>query len=300
MRGIIKGVAGAAVVAALGYGAYRLYKRYKDRNKVEQEIITVDEAVKIRESKLKPLPSEVLESIRKAEAEESNVIDFAKSKLRDIPMRPKEMLSYDGDEDDGSEFEIEEDGGEETVKKGTDPNSIDALEQYIRMQTAEFDNGSNNEIIIRTLHRHEFRPATIADETLYGALLDRRREFFGPDSKWAKGVSWADVILNYAEKLEYHLEESLEHWTTYILDQIGLKQRMSKDEIDMYLADLENHTFYNHTTGYFGMFGLDDGGMIELDDMLQYAVEKRYSFEMEFNSFLGMVLEDDEDDNEGV
>ena len=309
MRGLIKGLVGAAAVAALGYGGYRLYKKYKVWKSFKPEIITVAEALKLRDDKFKPLPSEILEDIKKTENDK--VVDFpirpisaktkfeeATEKLKFVPMRPKEMLYelQEDDEEDECDYYAKDKVTEE-VRKGTDPNSLDALEQYMSMQTAEFDNGSNEDVLIRTLHRHPFVPVTLGDHTLFDAMLDTRIDFFGADSKWAKSASWGDLIMHYAERLNYHLEDGLTHWVQYLIEQIGIKRRDTRDEIEMVIDDLVNHDFTNMTTGLFGLFGLDEDGQIDLESQLEYSVSKRYSFEMEFNSFLGMVMDDDDDDN---
>lgn len=285
MRGLTKGLIGAAAVAALGYGGYRLYKIFKARKKFVPEVITVEEALKLRAENLKPLPSEILENIEK---EAHTSVNFA-------PMRPKEVLYDLQENEEWDDFKKDEVTPE--VRKGTDPNSLDALEQYFSMQTAEFDNGSNEDTLIRMLHRHPFKPITLGDQTLQDALLSNRIDFFGMESKWTETVTWADVILHYAEKLNYHLEDGLTHWVRYMFDQIGIKRRDTKEDINMYLDDLVNHDFTNMTTGLFGLFGLDEAGQIDLESQLEYSVSKRYSFEMEFNSFLGMVIDDDDEDD---
>lgn len=237
----------------VGTVALIVYKKYK-KMKLEKEAITVDDLGDILASKEEPV----------ADDEEEEVAEDII--LSDIP--------------EVGEFEL---------KKGTDPNSEYALEQFINMQTAEFKKGSEQERVLRTLYKHEYEPENSGDRTTYDNLLDIRREFFGEDSKWSGSTTWAELILYYAERLTYDLDNTIEYWTTYILDHLQIDTGTREEDLIDTFYNLNDHEFVNHDSGYFGLFGLDDEAMKVLYNHLLRSMYHKYAFEMEFNAFLNMI-----------
>ena len=221
-----------------------------------------------------------------------------------IPMSKRTSAEVDEEAETEEEFGYEdeikyidetrqeklEEGGENKLKRGVDPNSKYAMETYIRAKISEVS--SHNHSVIYKLFEYEFAPATAADRITYEVLLERRMEFFGPSSKYSNFVSWADLILYYAERMDFDLDEGIGRWTDYILTQLDITATTKDDDINYILHDVAHHRFLNHETGFATMFALDDAGMMFVQKMISRTISKEQTFEMEFNAFLNEQLGD--------
>ena len=248
------------MTAVLGFTAYAVYE-YKKVSKQMEEAITIDQAQK------------EVEDAEDKEIEER----------------------YNNGETDGLREEMVEIGLDEyenptPIRKEDeelrhDPNSREARDQFIKMKIAEWppDEGAHN--ILVYLFTFPFAPTTEDDKLLRKVLMYNREEFFGPDSKWNSRITWADVILHYAENLEFNLGHTITYWTEFILDNMGIHELMSSETVDEMLAHLSNHTFWN-SDDRFGLFGLDDD---QLDDAYLIAddqVDPSLTFDIQFNEYL--------------
>ena len=249
------------MTAVLGFTAYAVYE-YKKVSKQMEEAITIDQAQK------------EVEDAEDKEIEER----------------------YNNGETDGLREEMVEIGLDEyenptPIRKEDeelrhDPNSREARDQFIKMKIAEWSPGDEAHDLLMYLFTFPFTPTNEDDKLLRKVLMYNREEFFGPDSKWNSRITWADVILHYAESLEFNLGESINHWTEYMLDNMGINVIMSSESLDRLLSDLANHSFYNEDTNRFGLFGLNDD---ELDNAYLIAddqVEPGLTFDIQFNELL--------------
>ena len=268
-------MAGVAVAAASSFVVWKLWKKHKEENDVPEEIIRVEDLKRLKE--------------------EAGVIPkfgSAKDVLEDDPLEPVFDMGFE----DFEETEInDEEDGETKMRKGTDPNSSYALEQFINMNTADLQKGCRDDQMLRVLFSIPFKPETTGDRVLYGALLASRLDFFGQDSKWSNIVTWADVVIHYANKLDFEIAGGISAWIHHFFEHLQFVPKMNREELKFQLSNLAKHNFINHNTGLFGLFGLDDSGCTDLHCQLEYSVEKRYSFEMEFNSFIEMKLSEEEE-----
>ena len=198
------------------------------------------------------------------------------------------------------EFYEEEDEEEEVEKlrKGIDPNSLEALESYVNMKTSGFLLNSKEDRVIGKLFELPFRPANQADHVPYDGILYERKEFFGENSKWARTATWGDLVLYYAQRIAYNLDDSMEHWAAYLIDQLDITPESPKYEVDAILEDVRHHEYVNKTSGLIGLFGLDDAGRAFMDTQLAYTIHKTITFEFELNAFLNMTMDDEDDVDE--
>ena len=174
---------------------------------------------------------------------------------------------------------------EEEEKLLHDPNSHEARMQFIEMKLAEWPHEEGTRLMLFNLFAFPFKPTSEEDKLLKKVLAYNREEFFGPDSKYNSKITWADVILHYAENLEFNLGHSITYWTEFILDNMGINAMMSVETVDQMLLDLSNHTFWN-AGDQFGLFGLDDD---QLDDAYLIAddqVDPSLTFDIQFNEYL--------------
>ena len=249
------------ITAVLSFTAYAIYE-YKKVSKQMEEAITVDQAQK------------EIEDAKDREIEErynNGETDGLREEMVEIGLEEYENPT-----------EMEE---EEMVLKH-DPNSREARDQFIKMKIAEWSPGDEAHDLLIYLFTFPFKPTREDDKLLRKVLIYNREDFFGPDSKWNSRITWADVILHYAGLLEFNLGESINYWTEFLLDNMGVSVVMSSESLDKLLLELSNHTFYNDDTNRFGLFGLNDD---ELDNAYLVAdgqVEPGLTFEIQFNELL--------------
>ena len=189
------------------------------------------------------------------------------------------------DEEIEEEYENTTEVIEEEEKLLHDPNSREARMQFIEMKLAEWPHEEGARLMLFNLFAFPFNPTNEEDKLLRKVLSYNREEFFGPDSKWNSEIAWGDVVLHYAENLEFNLGGTINYWTEFMLDNMGIHQSMSSEAVDEMLADLENHTFWNEDD-LFGLFGLDDD---QLDDAYLIAddqVDPSLTFDIQFNEYL--------------
>ena len=238
------------ITAVLGFTAYAIYE-YKKVSKQMEEAIDINQA--------------------KREVEEAEDDGYDE---------------YDEDDEyDIQEYENITGDIEEEEKLLHDPDSLEARMQFIEMKLAEWPHEEGARLMLFNLFAFPFKPTNEEDKLLRKVLSYNREEFFGPDSKHNSEITWADVILHYAENLEFNLGGTINYWTEFMLDNMGIHRSMSSEAVDEMLADLENHTFWNEDD-LFGLFGLDDD---QLDDAYLIAddqVDPSLTFDIQFNEYL--------------
>lgn len=256
-----KHLLGLGVVALAGAATYFLVKEYKKRS---AKVLTIEEIENIIDSKHH---RDLQEAIK---ADEEN-LELSHKEL-------KERARH--------------------LKKGQDPSSLVALNTFISMHLADLD---ENTIAYRGLEKLfgiEFEPSTRGDIVLHNALKTERADFFGlgSRSKWIDNITWADVVVFYAEKLEYHLGYTNDYWIGYIIDCMDIDSKEGK-ELEYTLNAMADHDYINDDTETFGIFGIDADSMGRLEDQVIHAVDKAYTFDMELSAALHMFMERDEEED---
>lgn len=249
------------ITAVLGFTAYAIYE-YKKLSKQMDEAITIDQAQR---------EVEAAQDKEIEERYENGETDGHREEMIEIGLEEYENPTLIGKEDEELRH---------------DPNSREARDQFIKMKIAEWppDEGAHN--ILVYLFTFPFAPTTEDDKLLRKVLMYNREEFFGPDSKWNSRITWADVILHYAENLEFDLGYTITYWTEFILDNIGIHEMMSSESIDQMLSALANHSFYNEDTDRFGLFGLDDDQLDNAYLIADDQVEPGLTFDIQLNEYL--------------
>ncbi len=271
---------GTAVMAVSAFIGWKVWKNYKDELGTG-EVISVEDIKRLKEAAGVSSVKEPIQSHEDVMEDEDD----------------EDVMEDEDDEDvmeDEDDEDVMEEGGD-IMRKGTNPNSLQALEQYINMLTADFEKNSKNENVIRLLFDIPFNPETAGDKVLLESLQNKRFDFFGPMSTWGRKVSWGDVFIHFAESIDYEIGGGVYNWVNYLIRHTQLDPRMSTAEIKFELTQIAKHNFINHSTGMFGLFGLDDSGCEDLNNQLAYAIEKRHTFQMEFNAFIEMKLSEEEE-----
>ena len=167
-----------------------------------------------------------------------------------------------------------------------EPNSNQALQQYIDMVLAEWHIGDFTRSRMKELFYFPVIPQNDGDDTLAGQLKDYRRSFFGHASKWSEEVSLADVILHYARKMDYNCGGGPRSWVEMFLESSGLDEADTSDEIGHISERIQLHNYYNEAMDEFGLFGLTRYQMEQVHRIAQQTIEGLPTFEMEFNVLL--------------
>ena len=263
MRGLTNVIIGGVTVIS-GICIVVLFKKYY---KKREPILTMEDINKIIAEKEMSEADLVIDKV----SEESFVIDIS---LEEEP-------------------NVEEEEGIMHMRKGTDPNSLSALEQYINLKLADYIN-EDQEMLLE-LFKYKFEAHNVADRVLSEAICDDRELFFGPRSRHIHDITWADLIIHYIDKIHFHLGDEPNRMAAYIIGNLDISMGSNEFEIRDTLEEVASHTYINKDTGLFGLFGVDDSGIEQMQVQLEHAVEKKYSFEMEFNAFLGMSIDDNEE-----
>lgn len=225
-------------------------------------------------------------------------VDQAQRELEDFENLTIEER-YDSGDTDGlrenmleigiDEYENPQEFTEEDEVLKHDPNSQEALEQFIAMNLAEWAPGSETYDTLVYLFTFPFAPRTEGDELLRLGLINDRMDFFGEESKWNNRVTYADVILHFAREIMFNVDGSIGFWVDLLLENVGITQFTSSATVDYILKELNNHTYMNDDTGMYGLFGLDDDGIDEAYVTADKQVNTDITYEIQFNEFLKRI-----------
>ena len=251
-------IAGALIgLAFISYNAYKEYRKELDRAREEFD---EKEAVKQEEMKKE------LDDIRQEMLEKENEVIVEE----EIPPSQTEIqVNY-----------YREEEGVEDLRHN--PNSIQAINQYKEMLSAEIRDVKVLETLW-PLWDVMFRPQSKKDRILRDTLLFDRIDFFGEDSVFVKDVSFAEVILYYAEKAKYDINYEMELTTKAWLYHLGIFHRAGAYTIDKGVRDAVNHDLLT-PDGLYTMFGLDEDGYQELLSHLDDEGDS--NFNQECNTWL--------------
>lgn len=156
-----------------------------------------------------------------------------------------------------------------------DPNSDEALEQWVSIKTANVMKVSNVRILYR-LFEHEWiipEECHEADSILMDNLVEERLEFFGPESKWINQVTIAEVILHLAGLLEFDLGEDIPvDWLEFMFENLLLYPNIDDEDLMELLNDLTNHQYYVDGDNYgHGVFRLKEPEMGFMDGYYRFV-----------------------------
>lgn len=289
------------IVLIIGGTIYAI-KKSKDMKKLEEEEISVEEARAEVEARRMAKMDENAEEFGEMMEDLRGEADWNKGFMRgeDIVEKLKEAKVTVGPIDvEGvpTSFEVEdmepveeEEESEEDDELRHDPNSTDAREQYIRMELAEWRPLDDTYQTLNNLFDFPFVPHNDGDHDLLTRIIDHRVQFFGFESKWAKEVTFADIILYYARQAEFNCGESVSYWAEYFLSLNELDHRYTNADLDDTIDQLNAHTYYNEHTKTYSLFGLSQDYMEQAVKIANMNVDSWVTYEIEFNEFLKSCL----------
>lgn len=278
------------LVGVVGLSIYAI-KKAKDQQKTEEESISVEQAkaeVEDHKAQLMKEAWEILEKEDEDEEEPADIVDenrFEYLEPVDINKIPGENIgfTYDGVRWDVPLIEVMTE--EDTILRH-EPNSNEARNQFIRMELAEWRADEDTYSILLDLYQHPFITENDGDWDLKTKIIDYRVQFFGFGSRWAKEVSFADVILHYARAATFNMDESVRYWVHYFLQFNEFELQSSEQTRDVLIQELNNHTYYNRRKDTYGLFGLSQRSMDEALKIATMNMDNCVNYEIEFNEFL--------------
>lgn len=294
---------GAITIGAIVGGTIYAIKKAKDVEKQEEQAITLDEAKAIVNSGKRNDDAELVEEARIIT--EIEVVEPKKPSVKLVSeMEVMEEDDYDEYEEDYIDETIEgpsiptveplvdfyyvEEGinpKEDKVLR-FDQNSDAAKHQFIRMELADWEFTDSAYRIMLQLFEFPFVPTTPGDEILRTQVIDYKVQFFGFGSKWAKEVSFADVMFHYARRAEFDCGECVQYWIDYFLQFNAFSWDSTSQEMDTHILRLNSHTYFNEERQTFGLFGLSRESFDQAIKIANRNIDRSVTYEIEFNEFL--------------
>ena len=193
------------------------------------------------------------------------------------------MPYYDDDDDSDDKIGY---FTEEDRKLRHEPNSMEALKQYKRMELAELEGANEVYQTMLRLFDFPFEPVNDGDHMLLTQIIDYRVRFFGFKSRWCKKVSFAEVILHYAKAAQFNCDESVGYWVEYFLSFNDLWYQYASTEFDRTISLLNAHKYFNKDRGTYGLFGIDSRSMEQAVRIANQNFDNSLTYEIEFQEFL--------------
>lgn len=302
-------VLGTITIVAIIGGTIYAIKKSKDAAKAEGEEISLEEASKIvaYDQKVKTASKKLYEENKFNSKYEEIFKAGGTPKVTVGPIKIDGVTTYlevkpyeseefeDEDETEEPEY-VQADFIENTHQHEGDeelryePNSREALSQFIKMELAEWAPLDDTHQTLRNLFEFPFKPVNDGDHLLRTQIIDYRAQFFGHASKWTKDVTIADIILHYARQAEFQVGENVKYWTEYFLQFNEVDVDTASQHIDDWINHINNHVYFNEERATFGLFGLTRESMDMAIRIANRNIDGSVTYEIEFQEFLKSCL----------
>ena len=287
----------ATVLVIVGGTVYAIRKSIKAKLDGE-EIITADEAVLEAQSRRVKMEEFAMTTDEMDEMKDDvrDEVDWNLSFTRvneELPEDDEQAASDEGHgyyDDVNFDMPLKEYMTEEDKVLRHEPNSMEAKQQYMKMELAEWVPMEDAYQTLLKLFNFPFIPQNDGDHMLMTKIIDYRVQFFGFKSRWAKEVSFAEIILYFAKLTDYNCGGGIRQWVDHILNHNDLDHLATSGKIEGVLERLNSHTYFNEQTGTYGLFGLDEGYIQSAIAIAQRHVDNSLTYEIEFNEFLKSCL----------
>lgn len=155
-----------------------------------------------------------------------------------------------------------------------DVNSDQALEQFNEMLLADFDRGSDDWFVLRQMLDEPVLSDIPKDSITANNIIERRKAFFGHDSKWTNQWTWGEVIIYYGSRASNDLprESYIDYVENWLIDL-----DVDLDYFESFISDLNNNELWYN--GVYGLFSIDDDAIES--HCLNYGFESRHVVPLE-------------------
>lgn len=281
-------IMGAITISLIVGGAIYCIKKYRD-SLDEEGPITVDDARALwekRKAELATSTQEVGEALGVEQSEIEELVEEARDEAswNTGVEEPNDEYDYYDDVDWNTplaDYITEED---RTLRFEAD--SIQARDQFIKMELAGLLPGQQEYQIMKRLFEFQFEPLNDGDEILYSQLADYRSEFFGEHSRWNDNITIGDIITYFARRIDYNVGGGDTSWIIHILEHIGVSELDSSEKIGSVISDLNKHVYENNHKDTYGLFGLHFDDVYAAEEMAGKTVDGQLTYDIEFNTFL--------------
>lgn len=166
-----------------------------------------------------------------------------------------------------------------------DINSDQALEQFNEMMLADFDRGTDEWFILRSLLDEPVLSDIPQDQITASNIIERRSEFFGPDSKWSNEWTWGEVFIYFGSRAARDLpsESYMDYVENWIVD-MGI----DVEYMESVVQDLNNTEFWYN--GVYGIFSLYDEDVEEHCRNYRFANRHVLPLETQYQIWLSKKL----------
>lgn len=284
-----KQLIGLITITAIVGGTVYFIKKYKDSLE-EEAPMTAEEAkayVELHKYKAAKTTAEVAKELNMNESEVREIVEVV---TEEADPRGDIELHYDFYDDVDWDVPLSETITEEEKKLRFDKDSIQAKDQFIKMELADLTPGQQEYQIMRRLFDFQFEPLNDGDIILHGHLIDYRTEFFGINSRWNEHVTMGDVVAHYARRLDYNISNGVGHWICHILHYLEISELASSQEIGAVIDLLNQHKYENKTRDTYGFFGLHFDYIVEAEEMAEKNIDGQLTYDIEFNVFLNSIV----------
>lgn len=291
------------IVAIIGGTVYAI-KKARDADKLEDEVITLDQAKyevehggRIKHTEA-PDPDRPIKNYNEVDVKTSRVmaavdtpgtIEFSDD-IREVADYNSSFGTSEDEEVLNDPLDFHEPGVPLKVEEGDElrfePNSPEARRQFIEMELAEWEYESPMYATLERLTAFPFKPMNDGDQMLATKIIDYKSQFFGITSRWTKEVTFTDVILYFGRLADYNLGKGVYYWVEHFMDHNDLGDTHSSYDIDNILKSMNKHSYYNEGMDSFGLFGLDRFRMDLAIETAQQNIDNQVTYEIEFNEFL--------------
>lgn len=243
-----------ALCGSVGYVVYRSWKAYKEENakdpvvldvKVEDKDVTNAEVVDEPEQSDGIVKFDINKNQQRPYDLEVEVEDYT-----DLEVLDTIKMDEDG-KDAWTGIMIE--GMDEELKH--DKDSIEAWNQYVDMMLSDFQSYATSADVLDRLFNITFAPVNKDDGLALSHIIDERRRFFGPDSKYSKYGSFAELLIYFANKMNWNYDVGLEDAMKFLIENLEIDPSVGDTRLGNTCADLKDHNFVNSKERY-GLFGL--------------------------------------------
>lgn len=254
----------AVSAGAIVFTAYKFYKTYKQ---VQESIIFTDDADLIRKTRERHIIEE---------EEEDDDIYYT------VPLSASD-LEVEVDPDDFYPTEnLEEDEGGSVLMY--DKNSEEAYSQFMDINLHLLEPMSPVRQMYEILFQIPYNPLNEGDKIRHRYLLEKRWLFFGGDSRYADEITWGELLIYYAERVDRQVGIPYPEVMSDILKYTGMTHTMPSHILDEVLEMLAHHDYvYNNT---YGLFGLNDAEQMILDMRVNQTVANVVTFDLEFDVYM--------------
>lgn len=289
----------STALAFLAYKGYNKYKKYKqevkDLEKELEERKTLMEVKQIVEEENKRAIEQFHEDQKRSRDE---ILKMQASQHEEVEYYRDEEEIED-DSDDIVEFvswrDLQQSIEEEEIVLKYEPESIAALSQYKMMKLAGI--GLENERLRDMLFRLfdiEYVAKCEDDVNLYSTLIYEREDFFG-EGKYTKNVTYAELLLHFADSADFDLDIHPDKLLTDMLRNIDIHVGTGTYTLEERLESVARHEYYFRDFEQYGeqeMFGIFALSPAEVDSMSnEMSVNDDHGFQQQYNAWIYNIEE---------